>query len=361
MGRVAKYKKVSSADKQHSKNPLQFSMGFGFAGSDEARRERLAEHRIRKRDRQISIGKISRKKQLTKADLLGGSDDFTGNAGSTQKKNRADDEEAKFIKSLNEFERSKLEQNKPPKKSQKLKSINDSEDDDGIRLERIMDTQKEFQSDVIAAMRLFKVRRLDGNQKIVQGSKGVDRGKPQFSLVGRQEGESFRDFERRLEKDKRKLLKTRNELNINSGGTHNVAAKEYNTARHDRKKQFLSSKRANKGKKRVLSGDESDSNEVDHEMQPTQGEDKLVTGDQVSGEITRRNRVGGTVVQNWDQVERPPEFKKLPRGAKLMQAAPSGGDQRGSEQEMQDYMAKIQHQYAKVKQQRRNRGDGFHL
>lgn len=180
------------------------------------------------------------------------------------------------------------------------------------------------------------------------------------AVRGRMEGESMRAFDRRIKDETRMILK--GVLKEGNKGSAN-----------DRKKDFLKNKKLRKKKscKRSSYG-------ADDDLTGASG-----IGD-AGGFLTGERAIAAADASHTgcllgDQVERPPVFNQLPRGAKVSKKAkkmssPEGNEERSSsgkkhmdeqrveaEQRAMEIMRrKVQAQYALVKAKRKKAGD-FHL
>jgi hypothetical protein len=382
MGRVARYKKVSGADKAHGRNPQQFAMGYGFAGSEDRRHEQLAERRVMKRDKQIANGKASSKKQLCKADLIGAPIKADGEenelAGTKRKKkDQFDIEEDKDTKAFREFQKwKKDEESKKTKKTEPVKanpqpktSENPTpEETTEATMNDMMTTQKELLDEVRLARQIKSQGDKGGENDTETGSSAA-----KVKFIGQQEGESYSDFKRRLKHQRYQALLKQKQDNGRGHQSISSELRKNNPVRYNKKKTYLDKRKNRKGNKGQRAEDSSD--DEDDNMRNSGGveqDDGFVTGEQAAAAVAAvRSRdlaaTGGTMLQNLDQVERPPEFKRLPRGAVAKDKfaniqknnSKAGSGNPASEQEMSQYMSKIQQQYAKVKLQRRTRGDQF--
>mmetsp|Transcript_59474 Transcript_59474/g.71495 ORF Transcript_59474/g.71495 Transcript_59474/m.71495 type:complete len:344 (+) Transcript_59474:153-1184(+) len=162
-------------------------------------------------------------------------------------------------------------------------------------------------------------------------------------LEGRREGETMKAFKRRISQETRALLRTDASKNVGM-----ASLKERNPAKYQKKKDYMKNRKQNKkGKKRAAMEEEfSDDNSERYGKQhrneePTFGE----------------------------QVERPPSFDALPRGAtKKEESVPNSSLITGINRimETEEKIAnrklkeKLERRYAQIKAQRKSKGD-FHL
>jgi len=148
--------------------------------------------------------------------------------------------------------------------------------------------------------------KLDGNEtkltrelnKDIKSSKTVSNdinSKIEGLMEGRREGESMRAFEKRLKEDTRIIL----ENNMKEHGNPNA-----NPEKMKRRKEFLNKKKEKKRKgKRLNIHHKSQYTDLDQDDQ----DDLLITGEMAAAASETHSFL--------DQVERPPMFEKLPRGA----------------------------------------------
>ena len=129
----------------------------------------------------------------------------------------------------------------------------------------------------------------------------------------------------------------------------NEKLQQRNPEKRQRKKEFL-----NKKKKRKFKHEHDDDDSDDEIVQRNESSanDGFITGEQA----VARTALG-------DQVERPPVFLQLPRGAKAKPIKSKTNKDVSEEAEqiaMENMRRKVQAQYAIVKAKRRKAGD-FHL
>jgi len=178
------------------------------------------------------------------------------------------------------------------------------------------------------AARIMNIPR--GGTQAGEGKDAEERTK----IEGRKEGESAGAFRERMRATTSEIL--RDDLEVRQGRVGLAA----------RKKEFLNKKKKRGKKKRSLRAHEG-------------------TGTDDEGEGERRSMFG-------DQVERPPEFKHLPRGAKATKGVGgSGGDaakpksdregRKADAVAMEKLRQRAVAQYAMVKAKRKREGGAFHL
>lgn len=153
--------------------------------------------------------------------------------------------------------------------------------------------------------------------------------------VERLAGESRKAFQKRVRSETRQLLK-------------NEKLQQRNPEKRQRKKEFLN----NKKKRKFKQDHDDDSDDEIVQRNESLSNDGFITGEQA----VARAALG-------DQVERPPVFLQLPRGAKAKPIKSKTNKDVSEEAEqiaMENMRRKVQAQYAIVKAKRRKAGD-FHL
>lgn len=169
--------------------------------------------------------------------------------------------------------------------------------------------------------------------RLLKLNKQVEKKKPVVASEGRMEGESKRAYHRRVAKEARQIIRRENMT------THNPEKRQ-------RKKEYLKEKKKRKKNSHSGEGAGRESNE----------DDDFITGDQAHAERQSQVLFG-------DQVEAPPVFRKLPRGATTKKTATGtskslkGTKAITAEQEAMDLIRrKVQAQYAMVKAKRKQMG-----
>mmetsp|Transcript_47944 Transcript_47944/g.71011 ORF Transcript_47944/g.71011 Transcript_47944/m.71011 type:complete len:321 (+) Transcript_47944:106-1068(+) len=320
MGRVAKYKKIKSCDpfsKQNkSKSRRDDEFCFGFDGTDRIRPQKMAK-RDRKKHNRANPTKWKRRKEEISYDAPPPQDD--------------------------DFEIGSL--HKVRKDKRKLDSLEGA-------IERIADVSSSSGGGTgggnipRTAQEEKKIARIlklgAGNMK---QNPSADNKK---AIEGRMEGESMRAFDRRVKDETRMILAKSMQ---GSGGTGMSALKNANRERYDKKRIFFEKK---KQRKKKCSGGYEYQN--DTAQDEDDNDDTFMTGERA----VAMSHFG-------DQVERPPEFKVLPRGAKRKEKKLSGGgglesdeNKAAERRQMEKMREKARMQYALMKQKRRKDGD-FHL
>lgn len=315
MGRVAKYKKIKSCDPFSSKNGGTQSMTDVWGMGDDGRRP--------KKRSKTSIALRKKRKRPVPNDEFDvpptGGDDFDLNDLLVVKKikpaaNELLDEKPK-----------KMTTEKTVVPSVPVANHNGSDSDDLKTREIVPDPMLEEKR----AARILKIEPQQDAHK-----------KKKAHKVERFPGESRKAFQKRCKSETRRLIK-------------NEKLQEHNPEKRQRKKEFLNKKK--KAKKASRQNEDSHDDDYDYQLQRNQrnqesSNDGFITGEQA----VARAALG-------DQVERPPVFLQLPRGAKAkMTAKKQDGKGRGVSIEMENMRRKVQAQYALVKAKRRKEGD-FHL
>mmetsp|Transcript_35935 Transcript_35935/g.72975 ORF Transcript_35935/g.72975 Transcript_35935/m.72975 type:complete len:403 (+) Transcript_35935:176-1384(+) len=179
-----------------------------------------------------------------------------------------------------------------------------------------------------------------------------------MTFTGRREGESMRAFERRIKEETRLIL-------LDQAAGSKITSKE----KAQRKKEFF---KTLKGKKKRSKGGggggRNYAGSSDEEVDRNGDDDgAFVTGERA---VAAAAAARGSALH--DQVERPPTFELLPRGATraVSKDGTGNGSKRGggmdskkirAEQRAMDALrAKVQAQYAVIKQKRKRAGE-FHL
>ena len=195
--------------------------------------------------------------------------------------------------------------------------------------------------------------------KSATGSSSAAKKDSKSQISGRKEGESMRAFERRVKEETRLIL-------LEQASESKLTSKE----KAAKKKEFLKSLK-NKKKNRKCGGGggrpRSGSSDDEYGSDGGYGDDEdggLVTGERAVAAAARAAISSGAAIH--DQVERPPTFELLPRGA-TKKAKKEGGKlgmdeqkRRAEQRAMDNLRAKVQAQYAVIKQKRKRAGN-FHL
>lgn len=312
MGRVAKYKKIKACDPFSKQNGGKQSM-TGMWGFDDNGR------RAKKRSKTCLALRKKRKRLIdTTANEFdvppSGGDDFE----------LSDLLQVKKVKAAPT--RELLEETKP-KTTERIveiatRSIRDDESDG----EEDSTVQNNITQDfMLEEKRAARILKIEPEQR---------RSAP---VVERLAGESRKAFQKRFKLETRQIIK-------------NEKLQQRNPEKRQRKKEFLNKKKKSKGKSTQNDDSEDD---IVHERHDTLSKDDgFITGEQA----VARAALG-------DQVERPPVFEQLPRGAK---ARPTQSKQykdvsvEAEQKAMENMRRKVQAQYALVKAKRRKTGD-FHL
>ena len=154
------------------------------------------------------------------------------------------------------------------------------------------------------------------------------------SKMSRMEGESKAAYRKRVRLETRQIIRKERMSALNG-------------EKRQKKKEFLNRKKSKK---------------KSHAYETAFGNEPSSDGEQ-----SLEPRHAAAVVHFGDQVERPPVFKHLPRGATHKPAKKKGREEGMGDEEvaaeraaMERIRRKVQAQYAAIKHQRKNKGD-FHL
>ncbi|CAB9505431.1 expressed unknown protein [Seminavis robusta] len=155
----------------------------------------------------------------------------------------------------------------------------------------------------------------------------------QKQYEGRREGESKNAFSKRVKAETRQIIKQQ-------------TLDTLNPEKKKRKKEFLNNKKKRKKRKQQQQQQQSFDNDNDHDDHDIQREDHIPFG---------------------HQVERPPTFQSLPRGATTKKKAHNNKDNnknalnvKAEQANLEQMRLQVQEQYAAIKA-RRKRGGDFHL
>lgn len=195
--------------------------------------------------------------------------------------------------------------------------------------------------------------------KSTAGSSSAAKKDSKSQISGRKEGESMRAFERRVKEETRLIL-------LEQASESKLTSKE----KAAKKKEFLKSLKSKKKNRKGGGGGgrpRSGSSDDEYGSDGGYGDDGgggFVTGERAVAAAARAAASSGAAIH--DQVERPPTFELLPRGA-TKKAKKEGGKlgmdeqkRRAEQRAMDNLRAKVQAQYAVIKQKRKRAGD-FHL
>ena len=308
MGRVARYKKVKSFDPYSKQNGGRINLeqvgvwGLGSDGRKSKKRSKTSE-KLRALKR--------KKKHREAAEKVGGfdlppedGDDFDLNdlVGSVRK--------------------------------EKLQAGDDEDQS------KAKSAQKAAQEAIREEKRIARLLRLD--------EKRAEEKKKEFEKkLERKKGETMKDFRARAR------LETTLQFKKNH---HELVT---NPERHEKKREFMKNKRKRrKGSNKFL--DETSNDEPDTQSD----DDGFVSGEAAVAAVALAHKSDTPVFG--EQVERPPTFRQLPRGAKAKEEPPHNilkmamkeEDVAAEQDAMEKMRRKVQAQYAMV---RKKRQGGFHL
>uniref|UniRef100_A0A7S2SL71 Uncharacterized protein n=1 Tax=Eucampia antarctica TaxID=49252 RepID=A0A7S2SL71_9STRA len=410
MGRVAKYKKIKAFDPCSKESRRKGNGGNNFSLQNEYVWGMSETRKKKKRGVKATAmrnEKLSRRKQRrVKADGSGNNNNYNSNEDGSSRlfdlPNEKDDFDlSDVLGSVKKQKGSKtsndsllctktIQQNNllsttttiPPPNTTTTTTTNnkrkanddDGDNDNGDNKEHVSDDNDDNDDDVDKIsvptgsqmamehkehrelVRFLKINKATGQQQLQQqnvGNGSNNNNTPAVYQKGRQEGESMRAFEKRLKEETRILI---------DQSAHEATVT--NPTRRQRTKEYLKQKKMKKKNKRNNNtNDDSDSDDNYHNSQTQQKKqtatDGFVTGEQAVARISFL-----------DQVEQPPTFDRLPRGAqhkkaKMQTRKPNNNimdaDKITAEQKSMEKMRlKVQAQYALIKIRRKKERD-FHL
>jgi hypothetical protein len=183
---------------------------------------------------------------------------------------------------------------------------------------------------------------LQEEKKVARILKISEDPKPKDEILKRVDGESKKAFYKRVKQETRQLIRQ-------------DKMQSHNPEKRQRKKEFMNAKKkAKKGKGSNQTDDDSD---FDARGDGNDDNDTFITGEQAAA---RQSSIH-------DQVERPPSFQQLPRGAMHKKATMQQNDKSKpnfqvelEHKAMEDMRRKVQAQYALIKAKRKESRD-FHL
>ena len=370
MGRVAKYKKIKKVDlfsksnAANTSNPAESIWGIGDNGRKKKKRSKVAQ---RMHERKMKAGGSKQLRASCGADgfnIPPEEDDFDLDDlhGSLKPSKRPRIDEALVDPNARKLASVK------PSVPVKLPESHQKSAGDLARRATIPETDR----DEARVARILK-----SGSKADPGERGgVTAGakESKSGFNGRKEGESMRSFERRVKEETRLIL------NRQAMGSR-LANKE----KIEKKKEFLKSLRKKKKRRKVgISGLIQDQQQVgdgrdfdaDYDF-PASGDsgavvagDGFVTGERAIAAAAATAKCSSRSSSLHDQVERPPEFKFIPRGAPKRDRIGKDKDgpqigmdqkQRAAERRAMERMRmQVRAKYAIIKQKRKKAGD-FHL
>ena len=376
MGRVAKYKKVKSFDPYSKKNNGQVDLstvgvwGFGDSGRKVKKRSRRAEQLRQKNKKKRMNDKEYGGFDLPPTDTCGDDFDLSDIVGTVKKQKKVmidNSDDGKVGKDA-----AAAASNNNNDDNKKLSATKSTSATAAIEDDYVVDEKK--------VARILKLEQHDIEKKQKQNLEN--------ELYKRRDGESRNAYLKRTKKETRSIIQQ----------THQ---KQYNPEKRQRKKEFLTNKKK-KQKKGNLDdgvrgrgggssgssgrwgggggGGDTDGDDDDAFAGGRNGKRYSRTNDDDDDDDTDRNEKD-TMIVFGEQVERPPVFRQLPRGAK-QQSKQSATKKKGSNKKKNDdknakttmteeeidaeshamdlMRRKIQAQYAAIKRSRRQHGD-FHL
>ena len=370
MGRVAKYKKVKSFDPYSKKNNGQVDLstvgvwGFGDSGRKVKKRSRRAEQLRQKNKKKRMNDKEYGGFDLPPTDTCGDDFDLSDIVGTVKKQKKV---------MIDNSEDGKVG------KDAAAAASNNNNNDDNKKLSATKSTsataaiEDDYVVDEKKVARILKLEQHDIEKKQKQNLEN--------ELYKRRDGESRNAYLKRTKKETRSIIQQ----------THQ---KQYNPEKRQRKKEFLSNKKKKQKKNGSYGGFETTNDgEGGRGGQWGAGgdnddDDDVFEGGRNGNRYSRANddddtdRNGkDTMIVFGEQVERPPVFRQLPRGAaaKKQQQSRKAAAKNNSKKNDKNAKAtmteeeidaeshamdlvrrKIQAQYAAIKRSRRQHGD-FHL
>jgi len=325
MGRTAKYKKVKAFDPYSKKNGGRISLetvgvwGLGDNGVKPKKRSKTAERlKQEKANRKLKRQANIKSNNKVKADVGGGDNDGFNRppSGKTDDFDMADLQGSlkRDKPSVSEL----LNEESPLLTVVKSSAASNNPQQNNPQPQGVIDKHE-----IKEATQLLKSD--PSNNKMTTKHQG------------RQEHESKNAFARRVKGETRQIIKQQK-------------VEEKNPLKRQLKKEFLNQKKRKKGKK----GTHTNANHYNDD----DNDDDESTPDY-------------PVIPFGDQVERPPTFKTLPRGA--IKAGPkadstalkkttrsSDQDVKAEQEKMEQMRRQVQNQYAMIKAKRKSTGD-FHL
>lgn len=338
MGRVSKYKKIKAIDPYSKQRNKSFSAsqtmtgyGFGFgSGGEDMLRQKKMEKKAQKQQRN-NVKNKTKKKQSNNNKLF----------FDIPPEDKEDDFDMANLTVVRH-------ENNKTKNAAKNFTFSIIESDTKNPTPPVIDSKHTFE---LANQELQKELKNSRLLKInPQSSSTNDNNNNNNKLHGRLEGESMKAFTRRINQETAMILKQ--SLSNNNGSVRHL--KQSNPVKYEKKVNFL-----NRKKKRMHTPVQT--GEIDNDMttrNERRTENKTIL---IAGENAVQRQAAGNLLH--DQVERPPCFSVLPRGAKSSNATSSStsattkGELITKEQkskELEQYRAKVQAQYALMKAKQRN-------
>ena len=392
MGRVSKYKKIKAVDPFSKKKKGKAAISsraseYVWGSGDNGRREKKRSLKARRHQARKLEGASDGRRRAREAAGAGGFDlppsgkddfDLTDLVGSVrrQKRPRIDDgladtrrrTETVFRKSKGGDTASAAAGggSRSGGATQPTPSIPET-DAEEKRVARILKLSKNSKSGSVDTRSGAGGKGGAGKSAASSSSLPTTKKESKSQISGRREGESMRAFERRVKEETRLIL-------LEQASKSKLVSKE----KVAKKKEFLKSLKSKKknrkgggggggaGGGRPRSGSSDDEYGSD-DGYGGGGGGGLVTGERAVAAAARAAASTGAAIH--DQVERPPTFELLPRGAtrKATKKAKEGGKlgmdeqkRRAEQRAMDNLRLKVQAQYNVIKQKRKRAGD-FHL
>ena len=375
MGRVSKYKKVKAVDpfskqkkgKAASARTSEYVWGMGDNGRKEKKRSLKAQ---RHQARKLGGGSMSDGRRRAREAAGAGGFDLPPSG-------RDDFDLGDLMGSVKRQKRPRLDDGlADPRRRNEItvSKKSKSKGDGGAAASAAAQPAPSIPETDAEEKRVARILKLSSKDSKSSGGGGTGKGGPgsksatgssstakkdsKSQISGRREGESMRAFERRVKEETRLIL-------LEQASESKLTSKE----KAAKKKQFLKSLKSKKKNRKGGGGGRPRSGSSDDEYGSDggygdDGGDGFVTGERAVAAAARAAASTGAAIH--DQVERPPTFELLPRGA-TKKAKKEGGKlgmdeqkRRAEQRAMDNLRAKVQAQYAVIKQKRKRAGD-FHL
>ena len=378
MGRVSKYKKIKAVDPFSKKNKGKAAISsrtsdYVWGSGDNGRREKKRSIKAQRHQERKLEGASDGRRRAREAAGAGGFDlppsgkddfDLADLVGSVrrQKRPRIDDGLADTRRRTEAV--SRKSKGGDAASAQPTPSIPET-DAEEKRVARILKLSKNSKSGGVGTS---GAGGKGGSGKSAASSSSLPmpttKKGSKSQISGRREGESMRAFERRVKEETRLIL-------LEQASESKLVSKE----KVAKKKEFLKSLKSKKKNRKGgggTGGGRPRSGTSDDEYGSDDGYGRgggggLVTGERAVAAASRAAASTGSAIH--DQVERPPTFELLPRGAKRKatnkekEGGKLGMDEqkrRAEQRAMDNLRLKVQAQYNVIKQKRKRAGD-FHL
>lgn len=349
MGRVAKYKKVKSFDKQHRGG--EYIWGSKVTDNKKKRSktaERLHQEKLQRKRRKGLANNDDGLSDLP----FDGKDEFNTNDFKVKKQRVVQDLGMKddSTYSIPTVSSSSSSSSRP---SAKVKGNKVKIGDKTVTCAIPKDDEEERRT-----AKALNINMKSGKTMI----KGQSSESTHIKIEGRREGESMRAFNKRLREQTKLALAhdfKRRSGYVQNQNDENSKNEEGRIDKKERRKEFLKNKKLKK-KKGGRDYDIFANQNQSHDKNEEQDSDDFITGEQAAA---------ASLPSFLEQAEAPPVFSRLPRGAQKLskktkkEMKKAGMDDKAikAEQDAMEAMRrKVQAQYSIIKAQRRKEGS-FHL